>query len=238
MEWVQGGPGTGGLPGLEGFAASWLGWVIPLMVGVLLFRLALDLLAASIRRARRKGRSERVGARPDARGFRNPESRPVRDRIDFAAEQMRAVEDSGFERKPLLNREEARWLPVLERAAREAGRGFRVMAQVSLGEVIRPSERGDDEAQAAINSKRLDFGIFDARGLILCAVEHQGSGHYRKGSVLRDAVKREALRKAGVRVIETHPDVTEEGLRRMVLDLLGGSGGSPGNSGVEQPIRP
>lgn len=85
---------------------------------------------------------------------------------------MRAVGESKFERRPLLNKEEARVLPILERVVREAGQGQRVMAQTSLGEVIRPAAGSPDAAYAAINSKRLDFAIVDRRGLIACAVEY------------------------------------------------------------------
>jgi len=146
--------------------------------------------------------------------------RPRDWRAKRGAEQLRAVGASRFERRPLLNREEARLLPVLERAVREAGQGHRVMAQTSLGEVIRPVGRETAEAFAAINSKRLDFAIFDRTGLIACAVEYQGTGHYQGGAEHRDTVKREALRKAGVRLLEVHPDFTEEGLRREVGDVL------------------
>ncbi len=139
-----------------------------------------------------------------------------------AAEQMRAVERSRFERRPLLNREEARVLPVLERAAREAGLGHRVMAQTSLGEVIRPVGRGDPEAFAAINAKRLDFAIFDRQGLIACAIEYHGTGHFQGAAEARDRVKREALHRAGVPLVEVHPGFEVAGLVREVREALGG----------------
>lgn len=128
---------------------------------------------------------------------------------------LRAVRGSGFEVVPLLNGEEARLLPVLERAAARAGPGFRVMAQVSLGEVIRPLPGPRQrEALAAINAKRLDFAVFDAAGRLRAAVEYHGGGHWRNHATLRDAAKREALARAGVPLIELGPAPDEARLGR------------------------
>lgn len=85
--------------------------------------------------------------------------------------------------------------------------GFRVMAQISMGEILRPSDKRAtaeqrDLAFRSINSKRLDFAIFNRFGKLVLAVEYQGSGHYRRTSFMRDAVKREVLRKASVAFLE------------------------------------
>jgi hypothetical protein len=183
-------------------------WVaLPLMVALLVLQIALG----SMKRNRRSTK------RSDA------DRRPTNDwKAERAVEQVRSVEESGFQKKPLLNREEARVLPVLEQVVSELDQGYRVMAQTSLGEVIRPKDRNSYDAFAAINSKRLDFAIFDNRGLIACAIEYQGSGHYQQGSTLRDTVKREALRKAGVRMLEVYPDFSSAELQREVRGLLGG----------------
>jgi len=185
-------------PSPDPTAAPWeaLGVAAPFLAGLVLLALVL--------RALRRGRRSR-----DWRAVR-------------AEEQVRAVARSGFERRPLLNREEARVLPFLERAAREAGLGHRVMAQTSLGEVIRPVGGADPEAFAAINAKRLDFAIFDRQGLIACAVEYHGTGHFQGAARARDRVKREALRRAGVPLVEVYPDFEPAGLVREVREALGG----------------
>ncbi len=92
------------------------------------------------------------------------------------------------------------------------------MAQTSLGEIIRPSNTkgtalDQEQAYAAINSKRVDFAFFDRFGRAILVVEYQGSGHYASTSFIRDAVKREALRKAGVAMIEV-PETPDHGLLR------------------------
>jgi hypothetical protein len=122
----------------------------------------------------------------------------------------------------LLNREEAKLLPLLERTLRDLGQGHRVMAQTSLGEVIRPKSSTADSANAmaVINSKRLDFAVIDRFGMLTCAVEYQGTGHHQTTAFLRDAVKREALRKAGVPMIEVLPDFRPETLVQSLRDTL------------------
>jgi hypothetical protein len=125
-------------------------------------------------------------------------------------EQLEAIAKVQFDRVRPLNKEEARLLPVLEQVAKDIGKGHRVMVQTSLGEIIAPKrDTGTDEkirtALASINSKRLDFPIFDRSGLMACAIEYQGSGHYRGPAFRRDAVKKEFLRRAGVRFLAVTP---------------------------------
>ncbi len=148
--------------------------------------------------------------------------------------QLDAIGKVGFETSRLLNKEEARLLPLLESAARAAERGHRVMAQTSMGEILRPAQGSGSEAQrraafASINSKRLDFAVFDRAGTLVCAIEYQGSGHYQGTAYMRDAVKKEVLRRAGVPLIEV-PEKFDRGevesaLRRIL------SPGAPSNHG-------
>ncbi|MEE3503981.1 DUF2726 domain-containing protein [Acidiphilium acidophilum] len=77
--------------------------------------------------------------------------------------------------------------------------GYRVFAQTSLGEVLRSPDRN---AFLAINSKRVDILIVNAVGVSILAIEYQGDGHYQNNAPMRDAVKKEALRKAGVPTVE------------------------------------
>lgn len=139
--------------------------------------------------------------------------------------QMEAIAASGFETCRLLNKEEARVLPVLERSLRKANQGHRVMAQTSLGEMIRPKNSGaaqiNKRAFAPINSKRLDFAVINKFGILVCAIEYQGTGHYHKTSFMRDAVKREVLRKSGVPFLEVPPDFTPQNLERQLFDAIG-----------------
>lgn len=151
-----------------------------------------------------------------------PSSPNVRD----PKQQMEAFAFVDFEITPLLNREEARLLPLLESCVRQVREGHRVMAQTSMGEIIRPKHAGISEDQqraayASINSKRLDFTIFDRFGRLALAIEYQGSGHYQAKSFMRDAVKREVLRKAGVTFLEVAQDFQHDDVTRKVLGIIG-----------------
>jgi Protein of unknown function (DUF2726) len=136
------------------------------------------------------------------------EATPVTD----AAEQLRVVMGAEFEKRPLLSRSEAQVLYAAERAlSTAADLNWRVMAQVSLGEVLSsPNAR----AYSAINSKRVDLLIVSRSGNPIVAIEYQGHGHYQGTAAARDAVKKEALRKAGVRYIEVTPESGTEDLAR------------------------
>ena len=148
--------------------------------------------------------------RQDASIFKT-EASPVAD----PAEQLRLVIGARFEKCRLLSRSEAHVLYAAERAINTADLKWRVMAQVSLGEVL---SSPDARAYSAINSKRVDLLIVSRFGDPIAAIEYQGHGHYQGTAVVRDAVKKEALRKAGVRYIEVTPqsgtaDMTREILR-------------------------
>ena len=54
------------------------------------------------------------------------------------------------------------------------------------------------EAFNTINAKRVDFLLVDADQRPRLAIEYQGQCHHQGTAAARDAVKREALRQAGV----------------------------------------
>ena len=100
-----------------------------------------------------------------------------------------------------------------ERAINTADFQWRVMAQVSLGEVLSsPNARG----YSAINSKRVDLLIVSRSGDPIAAIEYQGHGHYQGTAAARDAVKKEAPRKAGVRYIEVTPESGTDDMAREI----------------------
>jgi hypothetical protein len=92
------------------------------------------------------------------------------------------------------------------------------MAQVSVGEILRCQ---DAEAYRCINSKRIDLLLVDGDCQPRHAVEYQGSGHHQGTAAARDAVKKEALRRAGIgyhEVVAGH--TTPSDLRRLVEKLV------------------
>ena len=171
------------------------------------------------------------------RSLRPRRSRPrwtPRDRVQQGANpdlsqpanQMDAIAGMGFQRRPLMNATEFRVFATVESAVGALNAGHRVMAQTSLGEVLRTEAPFEDararRAFAAINSKRLDIAMFDRAGLLVLAVEVQGGGHYQsKTTFMRDAVKREALRRAGVEMLEITPDWDAARIRDALGHRLG-----------------
>jgi hypothetical protein len=139
--------------------------------------------------------------------------------------QLEFVSKVAFETQPLLNKSEFQVLLVLEAVTRSLDQGFRVMAQTSLGEILRPRRSGRetesaDLAYRSINSKRVDFVIVDRLGMAIVVVEYQGDGHYQGTALLRDAVKREALRTAGVALIEVPARFNKDDVAGKVREAL------------------
>lgn len=184
---------------VDAFAAWW--WLIVLVV-------ALGILGnvAFRKRPRRKWRSRR-GYSSRTGQFQAHAVRSDASRLGDPKAQMEFISRVDFEPRRLLNKSEYGILKVLEKITGEIGRGHRVMAQTSLGEIIAPqtasgSEEARDLAFRSINSKRLDFLVIDRSGMPALAVEYQGHGHYQNRAFMRDAVKREAVRKARIEFLE------------------------------------
>jgi len=135
-----------------------------------------------------------------------------------AADQLRIVMSAEFVPQPLLNKSEARVFKELDQYVIASNPGWQVMAQVSLGEIL-SSE--NSEAFSCINSKRVDLLLVDEDCQPRHAVEYQGGGHYRGTAAARDAVKKEALRRAGIgyhEVVAGH--TTPADLKRLVEKLV------------------
>lgn len=135
-----------------------------------------------------------------------------------AADQLRIVMGANFTVQPLLNRSEARVFKELDRMVIGCNPGWQVMAQVSLGEILRCK---DADAYSCINSKRVDLLLMDEGCQPRHAIEYQGGAHYQRAAAARDAVKKEALRRAGVgyhEVVAGHTTPSE--LRRLIETLV------------------
>ncbi len=135
-----------------------------------------------------------------------------------AADQLRIVMAAEFSMQPLLNRSEARVFKELDRMVLDRNPGWQVMAQVSLGEILRCK---DPAAYGCINSKRVDLLIVDENCHPRHAVEYQGGGHHQGAAAARDAVKKEALRRAGIPYHEVVAGrTTPSELRRLIETLV------------------
>ena len=143
-----------------------------------------------------------------------------RERIPDAADQLRTVMKADFKAQPLLNKSEARLFRAMDKLVIElAPPGWQVMAQVSLGEILSSK---DEDAYLCINSKRVDLLIVDEECRPLHAIEYQGGAHFKgaHATAARDAVKKEALRRAGIGYVEVVAGDTPAELRRVVERLV------------------
>jgi hypothetical protein len=150
-----------------------------------------------------------------------------------AADQLRIVMGASFAIQPLLNKSEARVFRELDSVVIECNPEWQVMAQVSLGEILRSK---DAAAYGCINSKRIDLLLVDENCQPRHAIEYQGGAHHQSSAAARDAVKKEALRRAGIgyhEVIAGHTKPSD--LRRLVEKLVD----RPAASSPEQsPLKP
>jgi hypothetical protein len=157
--------------------------------------------------------------------FRRRRPWRVEPDVTDAAQQLSFVSRAAFERQPLLNKSEFGVLLLLEDVVHGMRAGHRVMAQTCLGEILRPAHQpfgsaDRDLAYRSINSKRVDFVVVDRRGMAVLAVEYHGDGHFQGNARLRDAVKREAFRSAGVALIELPARFAREDVARQVREAL------------------
>lgn len=143
---------------------------------------------------------------------------PAKPKQLDAADQLRIVMSADFTIQPLLNKSEARVFKELDRMVIGCNPGWQVMAQVSLGEILRCR---DSEAYRCINSKRVDLLLVDEDCQPRHAIEYQGGAHHQGTAAARDAVKKEALRRAGIgyhEVVAGHTTPAE--LRRLIEKLV------------------
>jgi hypothetical protein len=138
-----------------------------------------------------------------------------------AADQLRIVMGATFTVQAVLNSGEARVMKTLENSVLICNPEWRVLAQVSLGEILRSTSQ---DAYSCINSKRVDLLLMDENCRPRHVIEYQGLAHHQGTAAARDAVKKEALRRAGIgyhEVVAGHTTPSE--LRRLVEKLVEGS---------------
>jgi hypothetical protein len=114
-------------------------------------------------------------------------------------DKLRQVSDARFLTKRLMSDNEAIVLVELEAIIADLGEPWRVMPQVSLSQIIGSNS---DEATAAIEGQQVALLVVGGDRTPVAAVEYQTLGQIRSEDAVRDAVKREALRRSGIPYIE------------------------------------
>lgn len=136
-----------------------------------------------------------------------------------------------FERYPLMNQTETRLFKMLRA---ELPAGWSVMCQVSYGAFLRNKSY---KRFMSINSKRADFVLLDADLNVAAAIEYHGTGHLGNTRTSRtraeksDAIKRQALREAGVALIEMPAKFDRDGVAGMIQAVVVQDEAAPQRSG-------
>ncbi|ANL30155.1 restriction endonuclease domain-containing protein (plasmid) [Rhizobium phaseoli] len=196
--------------------------IAALFVGLVAGMAVEQLLATTRKQARqeksRSRREERRSNRHLVLGPWRPTPAAAPLRPADAADQLRIVMRSDFTIQPLLNKSEARVYRELDSIVVGRNSSWQVMAQVSLGEILRSA---DVDAYSCINSKHVDLLLVDSNCRPRHVIEYQGGAHYQGAAAARDAVKKEALRRAGVGYHEVVAgQTTPSELRRLVEKLV------------------
>jgi hypothetical protein len=184
--------------------------------------IGVEKLFAAIERDKRRAYwAGRNGKRGQANGAGPQLIRPSGSAKDWrTVDQLETVMNADFRPRALLNRPEAQVFAALDAIVIARNPRWQVMAQVSLGEFLASD---DADAYRCINSKRVDFALMDGDCQVRHALEYQGNGHHLagNGAAARDAVKKEALRKAGIgyhEVVAGH--MTPAELKRLIEKLV------------------
>ena len=123
-----------------------------------------------------------------------------------------------FEARPLLNKSEARVFKELDRIVISCNPGWQVMAQVSLGEIL----RCEDLTPIAASTRNGSICCLWTRPVCLAMQSSIKAARIIKEiAAARDAVKKEALRRAGIgyhEVVAGH--TTPSDLRRLCEKLV------------------
>lgn len=136
--------------------------------------------------------------------------------------QLRFVAEADFSKKPIMSKEAYYVFNTVEQFIKERNQGHRILPEVCLGSVLWCNEASEDHrAFKSINSKRLDIGIIDKFGNLRLAIEYQGGGHWQGNARGRDAVKRLALQKAGIPLLEILPQENPVIIRSKLCSMLG-----------------
>lgn len=133
-----------------------------------------------------------------------------------AVDGLRDVSDARFSAKRLLSDNEAIVLAEVETIIAGVGQAWRVLAQVSLAQIV---ESTSAEAAAAIEGQLAALVVVTGDRTPIAVVEYQPLGQVRSEDAVRDAVKREALRRAGVAYIEVRASDQPGDLRDDLLAL-------------------
>ncbi len=129
--------------------------------------------------------------------------------------------NTNFEAVRLLNKQEVKvYEALVENIQIQSNNQYKVFAQVSLGEILRNSDRSSFNR---INQKRVDFCIVNSDYMPIAAIEYHGGGHFRGNYQERDEIKQQAVEYAGLvyhAIFEHNLDNIQEHIHTVIMPLL------------------
>ncbi|MGH1577227.1 DUF2726 domain-containing protein [Planktotalea sp.] len=118
------------------------------------------------------------------------------------AQQLEDVGAIGFTARPALTPDEARMRVVVQSVLNEFGAGYMIMARTALSALIEPGREsvGAERAKAlsAIQSRYVDFGIFDRAGRCVLALEVNSSEPQIASKAMDKSIVQKALAQTGL----------------------------------------
>jgi len=148
----------------------------------------------------------------------------LRKKFTYAS-QIRFISQSELRAVRPVNKEAARILYALDEWMVSQRPDWRMAFEVSMGAFIKTASDSNDWVQNAAfrsyNSKRVDFLLIDRFGHPVLVVEYHGTGHDLSSDAPdRMAVKRLALERAGIPLVEIPAKASKSDIARIVNEKL------------------
>lgn len=139
--------------------------------------------------------------------------------------QIRFINEAELYVSRPVNREAVTVLYALDDWIKHHQPAWRMSFEVGMGAFIKTRYGSDDQGQKAAfssyNSKRVDFLLIDEKGFPKLAVEYHGSGHDLSDDAAdRMNVKRLALSRVGIPLVEVPERTDKQSIKRMVTEAL------------------
>ncbi len=168
------------------------------------FGLLVGLLAERVRMERRRPAKAR-GKVPAPTGLAFGIGEAGDTRFSGTAEdvaRLRTVSDSRFAPRRFLSEVWAQRLNDIEELVADLGENWRVIPFVALDQILASS---DEAANRAIAGQRVDMLIVTAAHMPVGAIQYRPVADMEEQEALRDALRTEALRRAGVACLQLRP---------------------------------
>lgn len=135
--------------------------------------------------------------------------------------QLKFISKSVLRASRPVNKEASAILYAIRDWLKESNSSMWLSVEVAMGAFIKTDGEANDEAFHSYNSKRVDFLLIDASGYPALVIEYNGSGHgLSTDADARMAVKRLALQRAGIPLLEIPKGTPKKTVKQMISDVV------------------